>query len=211
MIEGLKIVITANGEGSRMKAISPQPKHLLYYREKRVYEAIRDALGAFGPVYILTHVDFPYGGVDVIKCPPPPGRKKTLEQIRGWQNVMVVDCDIIPVLTWESFKNPTKKYTEFFSDALRRSSEYIWCFQSDCQKYGGLWADDDGLLLHAKEHAEGTALRASGLYFLKDVGATLDKMTDPNGLAYAMIGAKMILEKTFIRLGDPEDYLNALK
>ena len=44
----IKIVITANGEGSRMKAISPKPKHLLYYGGKRIIDCIVDALKPFG-------------------------------------------------------------------------------------------------------------------------------------------------------------------
>ena len=53
MREPLKIVITANGEGSRMKAISPKPKHLLYYGGKRIIDCIVEALKPFGEVHVF--------------------------------------------------------------------------------------------------------------------------------------------------------------
>ena len=87
----------------------------------------------------------------------------------------------------------------------------IWCFESDNPKYGGLEISETGTLSAAKERGQGHKYRASGLYFLKDVGSTVDRMKDQNSIAAAMVGARMIFENTFIRVGDPEDYLNALK
>jgi len=197
---GLKIVITANGEGSRMRGISPRAKHLLYYGGKRICEAIRDAFSAYGPVYILTHYEFPYEGMEWIKCEPTKTRKETLKALRGWENVLIVDCDIIPLgIT-----------PELMRYVMESAADCIWSFQSDNPKYGGLAMDESGRLTYAKEHDAGATLRASGAYFLKDVSATLDKMEDPNGLAAAMIGAALIQENTFVRIGDVEDYLNAI-
>lgn len=197
---GLKIVITANGEGSRMKGISPAPKHLLYYGGKRAYEHIRDALDAYGPVYILTSFEFEYQGVEWIKCQPASTRRETLENLRGWENVLIVDCDIIPFgaddIRW----------------AIKLQSDFIWYFHSDSPKYGGLAMDESGRLTFAAERDPDACMRASGLYLLKNMDLTLEKMkADPNGLAAAMIGAKMISERTFVRFGDIEDYQNAVK
>lgn len=191
------VIITANGEGSRMKGISPLPKHLLWYGGKRIVDHIRDAFPGL-PVKVLARFDTP--GHDVIRCGPTRTRKETLEIIRGVKNVLVCDCDIIPAFYWH--RMPVVS-TGFDTDA-------IWFFESDCEKYGGLEIDDESRLVAAKERGQGHKYRASGLYFLKDVGATLDRMEDHNGLAAAMIGARCIPEDTFIRLGDPEDYTNAV-
>lgn len=198
----ITVVITARGEGTRMKGLSPLPKHMLYYGGKRIIDCIRDCFEGFNVV--------------VLDGPPTKSRAETLEELRGMQNVLIVDCDIIPL--YHGLGGLVLRVDDSLS---YRSIEYIdmdviWYFISDCPKYGGLQPDTDGVpydgvfLKSAKERGETELLRASGLYFLKDVGATIDRMTDPNSIASGMIGARMIRENTFIRVGDPEDYLAAL-
>ncbi len=206
MSEPLKIVITANGEGSRMKAISPKPKHLLYYGGKRIIERIIEALQPFGDVHVFGQ---DYTGIPLgmwMECGPTPNRKEHLRQLTKIMktNILIVDCDVIPVfelLVWEQLMNAF----------CAGSDDMIVYFDSDNPKYGGLVMDENWCLLAAKERGQGQNKRASGLYFLKDVGATVDRMADPNSIASGMIGARMIFENTFVRVGDPEDYLNALK
>ena len=53
-------------------------------------------------------------------------------------------------------------------------------------------------------------VKCSGVYFVKSVSELLKNMTDDNSIASGMIGAKTIKETTFIRLGDVEDYFEAL-
>ena len=216
MREPLKIVITANGEGSRMKAISPKPKHLLYYGGKRIIEHIIDAIQPFGEVFIMDSLNCVPGDSGTL-WPPTESRKHSLELIRDLKNVLVVDCDVIPVFAKPTFVPDFKDYFEWLPT---QPNDYIFCFASSSQKYCGLHFTFDGAecqssgcLESAIEHevSERPMPRASGLYFLKDVGATADRMTDPNSIASGMIGAKMTPEQTFIRVGDPEDYLNALK
>ena len=213
----IKIVITANGEGSRMKALSPKPKHLLYYGGKRIIEHITEALQPFGEVFV-------FGG---LRCHVPPGvwmecgptgsRKEQLELIRDWKNVLIVDCDVIPVFAKPTFVPDFKEYFEWLPT---QPNDYIFCFKSSLSKYCGLHFTFDGAECQSsgclesaieREVSERPMLRGSGLYFLKYVGATVDRMTDQNSIASGMIGAKMTPEQTFIRVGDPEDYLSALK
>ena len=217
MREPLKIVITANGEGSRMKAISPKPKHLLYYGGKRIIDYIIDAMQPFGEVHLLGRLQYVHTGLIWDKCGETPNRKAQLELIRNWKNVLIVDCDVIPVFAKPTFVPDFKEYFEWLPT---QPNDYIFCFASSSPKYCGLHFTFDGAecqssgcLESAIEHevSERPMPRASGLYFLKDVGATADRMTDPNSIASGMIGAKMTPEQTFIRVGDPEDYLNALK
>lgn len=203
-IDPLSIVITAAGEGRRMKAISPKPKHLLYLGAKRIIDRIREALDPLGPV-------------EVIDGPPTANRRETLERLRGRKNVLVCDCDVIPVFEKPTFVPDFKEYFEWLPTQPR---DFIFCFASASPKYCGLHFNFEGdecrksgCLESAieREVSDNLIFRASGLYFLKDVSATLDRMTDPDSIASGMMGAKATPEQTFIRVGDPEDYLNALK
>lgn len=189
-MNGITVIITARGEGSRMKAISPKPKHLLYYGRKRIIDCIKDC--------------FDGCNVEVLEGEPTANRKETLEVLRGRTNVLIVDCDVIPI-----GKFPEEKPEWYLRDIP--DNDLIWIFISKNAKYSGLYSDGVRLSRVVEKGDTATGLRSSGLYFLEDVSATLDRMTDQNSLASGMIGAKMILETTFIRVGDPEDYLNALK
>lgn len=207
----LKIVITANGNGERMKGLSPRPKHLLYYGGKRIVDHIIEAMQPFGDVRVFGRFpDHLPPGV-WLECGATESRKAQLELIRDWQNVLIVDCDVIPVFVAESFKDPTPKIKRNFDSIIELGTDTIWYFESDCPKYGGLEMSAGGYLIAAKERGQGHKYRASGLYFLKHVGATIDRMTDPNSIAGGMAGARMIFENTFIRVGDADDYLNALQ
>lgn len=196
MSNKITVIITANGEGSRMKGISPLPKHLLWIGGKRAVDHIRDTFPAY-PVKVLTNYETP--GHDVIKCKPTNSRRETLEYIREMKNVLIVDCDIIPVGCFDYMTD-----SDFKTDT-------IWAFVSSNPKYGGLNVDGRGVLLGAEERGVGHEYRASGAYFLKDVAATIERMTDPNSIAGAMTGAKVITENSFIRFGDVKDYANAVK
>lgn len=208
MSKPLKIVITANGEGSRMKALSPKPKHLLYYGGKRIIDHIIDAMQPFGEVHLFGRLQYVYTGLIWWECPPTESRKEQLELIRDWENVLIVDCDVIPVFEGDQGRPGIYDWQTYFDG---ENDDCIFYFKSDNPKYGGLEMSEDYRLSAAKERGQGHKYRASGLYFLKDVGATVDRMADPNSIAAAMIGAKMVYETAFIRVGDPEDYLTALK
>ena len=204
MQESLKIIITANGEGSRMKGLSPKPKHLLYYGGKRIIDHIIEALRPFGEVRVFgRHPDHLPPGV-WMECGETENRKEQLELIRDLENVLIVDCDVIPVFEGQ-------EHDAIFHGLLNSETDAIWYFRSDCPKYGGLEMSDDRRLVAAKERGHGHQYRASGLYFLKHVGTIIDRMTDTNSIASGMVGAWMVFENTFIRVGDVEDYLNALK
>ena len=206
--ENLKIIITANGNGERMKGLSPRPKHLLYYGGKRIIDHIIEAMQPFGEVRVFGRFpDHLPPGV-WMECGETESRKAQLELIREWRNVLIVDCDVIPVFE-KDYKNAPPAW--FGESKVKLDRDAIWCFESDCPKYGGLEADENWRLVAAKERGQGHKYRASGLYFLKHVGPTIDRMTDPNSIASGMAGARMIFENTFIRVGDAEDYLNALK
>jgi len=76
----MKIVITANGKGERMKGLSPLPKHELYYGNKKIIELL---LEVFPQAEVLTGYE-------------SNSRKETLDKIKDYEDCLIVDCDIIP-------------------------------------------------------------------------------------------------------------------
>lgn len=77
----MKVVITANGEGSRMKGLSPLPKHELYFGDKKIID------------YLL----YVFPGAEVLTGFPSNSRRETLERIKDYEDCLIVDCDIMPL------------------------------------------------------------------------------------------------------------------
>lgn len=86
----MKVIITANGKGERMKEVSEAPKYNLLYKGKTILDNL---LSVFPNAYILTHHDLE--GYKVIPCLPTETRKETLSFVEVWTDVLIVDCDII--------------------------------------------------------------------------------------------------------------------
>lgn len=84
----MNVVITANGQGERMKQYGV-PKHELPYKGLPIIEHL---LNVFPNAYVLTHYDIK--APNVIKCEPTKSRKETLQNLANWRNVLIVDCDI---------------------------------------------------------------------------------------------------------------------
>ena len=76
----MRIVITANGKGERMKGLSPLPKHELFYGNKKIIELL---LEVFPQAEVLTGFE-------------SNSRKETLEKVKDYEDCLIVDCDIIP-------------------------------------------------------------------------------------------------------------------
>lgn len=193
----IEIIITANGKSERMRGVSPLPKHRLYLGSERVYEAQIRILSAFGRVRVLTCYDCPgLSDEQIIRCEPTENRMETLLAISKERNVLICDCDILPVgLT-----------------AWNTVTDAIWYFRSSDARYCGLVKNAAGQrLLHAFERDRGAQLRASGLYFVKDVSELLARMDgDRNSIAAAMPGAWMVEENTFLRFGETQTYLDTV-
>lgn len=104
----MRVVITANGEGSRMKGLSPLPKHELYYKDKKIIDHLLEV--------------FPYA--EVLTGFPSKSRKETLMAVQDYKDCIIVDCDIIPpnnVLGGKNFDN-----------------DFIIAFISDKEKYSSI-------------------------------------------------------------------------
>lgn len=120
-------------------------------------------------------------------------RKQTLLSIKDYRNVCIIDCDIIP----------------FGLDTMSFQQDTIVYFVSDKPKYSSI-VIKDGIIIKASEKNELTNTKCSGVYFVKSVKELIDRMTDENSLCEAMIGSNAVFENTFVRMGDPEDYMESL-
>lgn len=83
------IVITANGKGERM-AKYQIPKFMLPYKGRPI---LRHLLDFFPSAIVLTH--HAIAGIPRYICQPTESRRETLEYLAGWENVLIVDSDII--------------------------------------------------------------------------------------------------------------------
>lgn len=120
-------------------------------------------------------------------------RRETLQEIAHEQDCLIVDCDIIPIGLPE----------------LQFDGDTLFFFKSDKPKYGSILIADEKLLAVDEKNSI-SKNKCSGIYFVKSMSRLLEQMKDDNSLASGMIGAKVIQENTFIKLGDVEDYYEAL-
>lgn len=177
----MRVVITANGKGERMKGLSPLPKHELYFGDKK----------------IIDHLLEVFPGAEVLTGFESNSRRETLERIKDYEDCLIVDCDIILTRPHESmplqgdwlytFNSNKEKYSSVIIDPNKRT------------------------VSEASEHKKISDVHCSGMYFVKSVKNLLQKMTDENSIVSGMIGAIAVLDHgKIVPLGDPEDYYEAL-
>jgi len=122
-------------------------------------------------------------------------RKETLFEIADQKNVLIIDCDIIPFGLDISL--------------IDTDCDNIFTFKSDRDKWGSAKINN-GILINCDEKSNISNYKCSGIYYIKNMKDTLNKMKD-NSIASGIIGAKSIVENTFVRLGDLEDYMEAIQ
>lgn len=173
--------ITIGGGGTRLKNLSPIDKHLLYYKDKRIIE------------WILSIIP----NAIVIGYEKTNNRVETLKQIKYNENILIVDCDIIPF--------------GFNESMIDENTDTVYVFESKKNKWGSVLIDDNKKIIDSSESLNLSDIKCSGIYYIKNLQYTLNKMTNPNSIISGMIGANIIYENTFMRLGDVEDYTSAIK
>ena len=173
----MRYVMTIGGQGTRLKTISPVDKHLLYYKNKRLVEWIKTIIPT----------------IEIIGVEKTNSRKETLNKIAGYEDVVIIDCDIIP----------------FGIEHMLFTKDTIVCFWSHKKKYGSVIVEDSKVI-EADEKDSISYIKCSGVYFVESVDKLLEKMEDENSIAKAMIGSSVIVESSFVRMGDIEDYMEAL-
>lgn len=172
--------VTIGGCGTRLKGLSPKDKHLLYYKNYRIIDWIKTIVP----------------DINVIGEQKTSSRKETLSLIPIKNNVLIIDCDIIPF--------------GFNLESLFIDNDCVFAFHSIKNKYGSIIVEN-GKVVSCSETNSISNTKCSGIYFLKDLEKTLSSMVDNNSIISGMIGASVILEDTFLRLGDVEDYLESIK
>lgn len=173
--------ITIGGIGSRLKDISLNEKYNLYYYHKKIIEYIFDIIPE----------------AKIIGKIKTNNRIETLQQIpiSDRNNILIIDCDIIPF--------------NFNFTQIDINNDCVYAFYSKKNKYGSLIVDNN-ILVQSDEQNNISNIKCSGVYFCKDLNKTINNMTDKNSIVSGMIGAKIIMENTFKRLGDIEDYYEAI-
>jgi hypothetical protein len=172
--------ITIGGIGSRLKTITNLEKYNLYYLNKTILEHTTNILP----------------DSNIVGHTKTNSRKETFEQIQHRYNVLIIDCDIIP------FQINLKD--------INMTQDNVYIFESDKNKYGSINFDTKFVITEASEDNNISKYKCSGVYFCKDLHETLKKMKHPDSIVSGMLGAKAILENTFKRFGDVEDYYEAI-
>lgn len=110
------IVITANGKGERMSKYKI-PKFMLPYKGKPI---IFYLLETFPSAIVLTHHDI--SGIPRYVCNPTESRKETLAYLSGWENVLILDSDIIVL---GSVEKPHGKDTLYMRDGINAGLYFV--------------------------------------------------------------------------------------
>lgn len=173
----MRTYITIGGQGSRLKAISPLDKQMLYLGQRRIIEHI---MHIFPTAVILGNKK-------------TDSRKETLMEISDATDCLIVDCDVIPVGV----------------NRMQFNENTLYYFQTPKPKYGSIVIENQRLV-KADEKENISTDKCSGLYYIKSMPHLLKSMTDANSIASGMIGANVMKETTFVRVGDVEDYYEAL-
>lgn len=171
--------ITVGGSGTRLKGLSPKDKHLLFYHNHRIVDWIKKIVE----------------NAHIVGQEKTKNRKETLKLIPHKQDILIIDCDIIPF--------------GFNIDMLPTQTDCVVAFYSHKKKYGSIIVENDTVVA-CDEKKSISNIKCSGIYFLKDLDATIDRMHD-NSIISGMIGASVVFENTFLRFGDAEDYLESIK
>lgn len=170
--------MTIGGMGSRLKSISSLEKQNLYWWDKTIQEW---NMSLIPNLKLLGHEK-------------TKSRHETLMEIQDLENVLIVDCDIIP------FGMPELSY----------ETDEVVCFISTRKKWGSVLVEND-IVVECSETPTDWTTKLSGVYFIKSMRDLLNKMENPNSIISGMQNPKVYYEDTFIRLGDREDYLENMK
>jgi hypothetical protein len=171
--------ITIGGHGTRLQSIKKGDKQNLYYLDKTIIEHTKEIIPK----------------AKTVGHTKTSSRLETLNQIPVYNNVLIIDCDIIPFGIDLSM--------------IDESCDYIFVFESIKNKYGSIIINNQKVI-KVSENENISKYKSSGVYFCSNLKSTMRKMTNPNSIASGMIGAKVIMENTFKRFGDIPDYYESL-
>ena len=171
--------ITVGGQGTRLNNLSTVDKQHLYYQDKKIIE----------------HILCIFPDAQIVGQNKTASRLDTLKLIKDKNNILVIDCDIIPF--------------GINIENLDISQDAIYVFNSKKNKYGSVIIENNRVI-RCSENNSISNTKCSGVYFIKNLDILIANMQHKDSIVSGMIGANTILENTFKRMGDIDDYYEAI-
>lgn len=144
---------------------------------------------------IIEHILNIFPDAKIVGKNKTQSRIETLRLIEEKSNILIIDCDIIPY--------------NINLENIDINVNNIYAFKSNKNKYGSILINDN-IVIDTNEKINISNIKCSGVYFCKDLDSVISQMTDSNSIASGMLGSRVIIEDTFKRFGDIEDYYDAI-
>lgn len=171
--------ITIGGLGTRLKQISFLDKQNLYFQNHKIIDYI---INIFPDAYII--------GQKKTKS-----RLDTIKLIEHNENIIIIDCDVIPF--------------NIDLSQINYDTDNVYVFESYKNKYGSVIVENNKIINYSEKNNISN-IKCSGVYFIKNLKSLINKMQEPNSIVSGMINANIIVENTFKRFGDIEDYYESI-
>lgn len=206
------ILIQANGNNSRLGNFFKQPKHELFFGQKRIIERIIDEcretdLDIFICLRKGVSLNFNPEGCKIIECEQTFNRIDTLDQcfkyFKDYHSILILDSDVI-------IKSEVLKH-------LKGNSIAVGSYHFDDKKYGFIEVDPSFNYISGNEKEKETNHITVGAYsvlystFLEYLN-TKKNRNNESLLNYFNINKpeSLIFSDSHVVLGDIESYMNEL-
>lgn len=202
------LLITASGDGTRMRSFFGVPKHLLYYKGKRILDKIAErGIDAGYEMHLAVQEDdnVEHKNIKKIICGKTETRMETLmvclPYLQRYRTVLVHDCDVL--------------FSVRMLKLMEEDSISVSIYPKDEKKYGFVDIDEKFSYLNGNEKRKEAPLITTGLYsfgrrrmemFFENRKHPTDTMLD----YYNLHKPELIFALDFINLGDIQSYMNNL-
>lgn len=202
------LLITASGDGTRMRDYFGIPKHLIYYNGRRIVDWISErGMQAGFEMHLALQLDdgIEHPNLKKIICGRTESRMETLQvclpHLQGYKTVLVHDCDVL--------------HSANMLKMMDEDSISVSIYQKDEKKYGFVDIDEKFCYLNGNEKQKEAPLITTGLYsfgmrrmelFFQHNPMPTETMLD----YYNLHHPELIFAKDFINLGDIQSYMNNL-
>jgi choline kinase len=202
------LLITANGDGTRMGSFFGIPKHLLFYKGRKILDWISErGINSGFEMFLAVQTDdgIHHEGLTKIICGRTESRMETisvcLPYLQRFHSVLVHDCDVL--------------FPEDMLQSMDEDAISVSIYPKDEKKYGFVDIDKNFSYLNGNEKQKEAPFVATGLYsfrrrsmeaFLKNNVNPTDTMLD----YYNLHHPELIFAKDFINLGDIQSYMSNL-
>ena len=198
------VLITANGDGTRMRQFFDMPKHHLYYKGKKIIDNIIDMCESVSiPYYVASKIEED-DHVNVILCNDTKNRmqtiKKCINQLCDYDTMIIHDCDII--------------FDSSYLDSITGETISVSLYKNDGKKYGFVSVDRNIEYKHGNEKEVESEFITTGIYACNVQKMKTFLNSNPNAESmleyYNHNKPKLLYTNTHINLGDIESYMNNL-